>query len=336
MNMVNDWWQPRKEELLTIAGDACPIYVYNEETLNETLFDLLSINALDLLSYPVHLNPHPKILRKAFEMGVGFTCISIDEITRVLNRFPRFSPQRILFVAGHAPDNDLERAFDTGAHVVVDDLNILKRSPGIFQDRDICIRLPLQDLNETISFLTGISKHFPEVSTLIFGNRMDGSANHGKEMMDISGLGDYLETIKDACPQYRLWLELPDVMVSHAGVLLAEATEAGEEEGTRYIRIDMDMKGRVYDGLRNVSHQVINLVKRDDEERVIKTRIIGQGKAPEDTMDFMEAPAYVEKGDILLFTNMGAYEPGREFDKKGRGPAPEYYMHARSMCQVKI
>ena len=50
----------------------------------------------------------------------------------------------------------------------------------------------------------------------------------------------------------------------------------------------------------------------------------------------MEAPASVEKGDTLLFTNMGAYEPGRDFHAKGRGSVPEHYMHARSMCQVKI
>jgi len=68
----------------------------------------------------------------------------------------------------------------------------------------------------------------------------------------------------------------------------------------------------------------------------IMTRIIGQNKGPENTIDFTEAPASVEKGDILLFTNMGTYEPGRDFDAKGRDSVPEHYMSARSMCQVKI
>jgi len=88
--MAIDWWHLRQEKLQTVAGKGCPFYVYNEETLNETLFDLLSIDALDLLFYPVHLNPHPKILTKAFELDVGFKCISIDEITRVLKNFPKF------------------------------------------------------------------------------------------------------------------------------------------------------------------------------------------------------------------------------------------------------
>jgi len=96
------------------------------------------------------------------------------------------------------------------------------------------------------------------------------------------------------------------------------------------------MKGPLYDRLRSDSHQIINLSKRDDEEMVIKTRIIGQDKGAKNTIDFMEAPASVEKSDTLLFSNMGAYGPGRDSDDKGRDSVPERYMSARSMCQVKI
>jgi len=362
--MAKDWWYSRKEELLSVAGKGCPIYVYNEETLNETFFDLLSIDALDLIFYPVHTNPHPKILRKAFELDVGFKCISIDEITRVLKNLPKLAPQQILFVTDHAHKEDFEHAFHYGAHVAVNDLNALKRWPDIFQDREIFICMDmgheqgssglletsvrgfyirpqinfnsLRDLNETISFFTETSGHFPEVSTLIFGNTMDVNVNHEKDVMDIPDLRDHLETIKDACPQYRLWLELPDFMAAYAGVLLAEVTETGEEEGTRYIRINMNMKDPIHDGLRGTSHKIINLAKCDDEKMAIMTRIIGQDKGAENTIDFMEAPASVEKGDILLFTNMGTYRPGGGFNDKGRDSVSEHYIHARSMCQVKI
>ena len=364
MKMADDWWYLRQEELLSVAEKECPIYVYNEETMNETLFDLLSIDALDSLFYPVHLNPHPKILRKVFEMDIGFKCTSIDEITRVLKGFPRLSPQRILFIPDHAHGQDFDRAFDYGAHVAVNDLHALKRWPGIFQDREffICMDIeraqgssgllgtsvkgfyirpqikfyPLQNLNETISFFAGTSRHFPEISTLIFGNSMDISVNHRKYVMGIPGLGDYLETIKDACPRYKFWLELPDPMVSRAGALLTEVTGIGEEEGTRYIRINMDMNGPMHDRLAGLGHQIINLAKRDEGATGVKTRIIGHSEGLENTIDFMEAPASVEKGDTLLFTNMGAYEPGRDFHAKGRGSVPEHYMHARSMCRVKI
>jgi len=98
----------------------------------------------------------------------------------------------------------------------------------------------------------------------------------------------------------------------------------------------MDMKGPIYDGLHGAPHQIINLSKRDYEEMVIKTRIIAQNKGPENTIDFMKVPASVEKGDILLFSNMGAYGPGMDFDEKGLHSVPEHYIHARNMCKVKI
>jgi diaminopimelate decarboxylase/aspartate kinase len=332
--MAKDWWYSRKEELLSVAGKGCPVYVYNEETLNETFFDLLSLDSLDTLFYPVHANPHPKILRKAFEMDVGFKCISIDEITRVLKNFPKLAPQRILFVPDHAHKEDFERAFDYGARVAVNDFNTLKRWPDIFQDRGICICIDMGHEQGGRGLLE-TSRHFPEVSALIVCNSMDVSVNHEKEVMDIPGLGDHLETIKDACPQYRLWLELPDFMVSHAGVLLAEVTETGEEGGTPYIWINVDMKGPTYDRLRGACHQIINLSKFD-EETAIMTGIIGQDKGPENAVDFMEVPVSVEKGDVLLFSNMGSYEPSIDFDAKGRDSVPEHYMSARSMCRVKI
>ena len=55
--------------MLAMTGQGFPLYVFDEETLNEILFDLLSIDVIDCLFYPVHANPHPKILRKAVEQG---------------------------------------------------------------------------------------------------------------------------------------------------------------------------------------------------------------------------------------------------------------------------
>jgi len=193
----------------------------------------------------------------------------------------------------------------------------------------------LYDLNETISLLVEASGHFPEVSSLILGNGIDLSVNREKGIIDIPLIEYHLEAIKDASPQFKLWFELPVNMVSHAGVLLAKVTDTCEEEGISYIRINMDMKASVYDGLHVACHQSVNLSKLN-EERTMTTRIIGQDRTPGNTIDFVKAPAFVEEGDILLFTNMGAYRPGMDFDHKGRGSASEHYLSARRICQVKI
>jgi len=145
MNTDNQWWHTRKEELIALAAKKSPLYVYNEEILNDTFFDLSAIGAVNGLFYPVHANPHPKILRKAFELNVDFMCISSDEIIRVLKDFPKLTPQRILFVPDHAQSEDFECAFHYGVHVVVNGLYPLKVWPDIFKNRKIFICMGMND-----------------------------------------------------------------------------------------------------------------------------------------------------------------------------------------------
>jgi len=95
MECLHDWWRYRKEELLALVKKECPLYVYNEESINDTLFDLLAVDAIDDLFYPVHENPHPRILRKVFELGADFKCISSVELDHLLRLFPILTPKRI-------------------------------------------------------------------------------------------------------------------------------------------------------------------------------------------------------------------------------------------------
>jgi hypothetical protein len=62
LNMPNDWWQSRKDELLAVASQESPVYVYNEETLNEIFFGLLWIRPLIVkvkFVDPLHERPCP-------------------------------------------------------------------------------------------------------------------------------------------------------------------------------------------------------------------------------------------------------------------------------------
>jgi hypothetical protein len=53
-------------------------------------------------------------------------------------------------------------------------------------------------------------------------------------------------------------------------------------------------------------------------------------------MDLSKAPASIEEGDILAFTNMGT--PGAEKCSTGKGwnAVPQHYLNARKMCPVRI
>ena len=112
MSRTQEWWHARKETLLGLAEEKSPLYVYNEEILNDTLFDLLSIEAVSRVYYPVEANPHPKILEKAYELDVCFKCRSWTEIDRLFSLFRNISPRRILFIPGPENLEAWRRAFD--------------------------------------------------------------------------------------------------------------------------------------------------------------------------------------------------------------------------------
>ncbi len=370
MRLIDNWWYRRKEELKSLVGKDCPLFVYNEETLNDTLFDLLALDSIDALFYPVHANSHPRILRKVFELGGGFKCISPNELTRIIELFPEIEPRKILFMPDHASGEDFEYAFHHGAHVIVKNAQTLKTCQEIFQNKEISVWIdsageqggnvesilkslaqlkasisgsyiqagaqfqPLYDQNRMQSFLAKASTHFPEVSTLILGNGMGVSVDHEAGIIDIPVTGGQLEGLKDMYPELKLWLEPGRHIVSHAGVLLVRVIETREYENIHYVRINMEMSPSIKDDLHGIHHKIVDL-SRIDEEIPVLSRINGQEKTPGDTIGYVRGPAPVKKGDILLFTNMGACGPERRFDSEERSLG-EHYLAARRICQVKI
>jgi diaminopimelate decarboxylase/aspartate kinase len=356
--METEWWQSRRDELLVLAGRGSPLYVFNEETLNEIFFDLLSIDVIDSLFYPVHANPHPKILRKGVEQGVGFRCISCDEMDGLLRDFPGLEPERIVFFPVAAPGRDFARAFDRGVQVVADDLSAVRRWPDVFEGRMFFIcgdmdadqreigltgasvqgfycslktdALPACGHDQTLSSLAGALAPFPEASTLLLGNGRE------KALMDIPALGECLEAIARACPGFNLWLEVPDGILARAGVLICRVVEVCEQAGTCCIRVDADVQAPVCNGRCGVSHRIVNLSRPDSDQMVSPTRIIRRPWGPENWMDLPDAPSVIKEGDALVFTNMGA--PGVEtfLEDKSGDSVPQHYLHARSMCPVRI
>ncbi len=91
------WWHERREELIDLCTDSFPLIVYNEETLNDLFFDLLSMDSIDRHLYAVWSNPHPGTLRKAFEMGLDFLIGNIKEQKHVEASCPGIGPERFFF-----------------------------------------------------------------------------------------------------------------------------------------------------------------------------------------------------------------------------------------------
>jgi bifunctional diaminopimelate decarboxylase / aspartate kinase len=383
------WWFERKDELEVLSRERCPLYVYNDETLNDTFFDLLCIDAFGRLFYKVAANPHPRILEKAYQLGAGFECASSVELEHVLRAFTGIESQKLLFATTFAGPEEYDYAFKKGATVLISNLNPLRSWPDVFKDRGIfvCIesenlqqpqsdlqdsQFPLKsgvvssefdtlmkllkdlsitvrglhiqsktpifsppDLNETVSFLAGLSGHFPKVSVFSFGKGIGISTKPGLEIPDFEATRISFETIKDMHPEFGLWLVPGGRIVSHAGVLLTEILETYQIEGNDYVRINAGMELLIRSALSGPHHEIVNFSKLG-EKKTSLTHIIGIGGDPDNTICCIRRLAPVEKGDILLITNTGACGSEQGLASEAIEAEHQHYLRARKMCSVKI
>ena len=229
------WWDLRNEDLMALAEKDAPLYVYNEETLNEIFFDLSTLDVLAGLFYPVSMNFNPQILQKVIDLDVHFRCNSLAEVTRLREHFPKLAPERIFFLSDPGNGKDCEAAVQQGLHVAV------------------------RTDNHTI---------------LVLSNDANGESTVPMSGMDIPEIESYLEASStNACPQFELRLELPLHLASYAGALLMEALESGTAEGRHYIRTRLPMNNALYEEIHGTGHQVINL-SRPHDEKIIMSRII--------------------------------------------------------------
>ena len=135
------WWQNRREDLLAIASETSPVYVYDENTLRESLARVLSIGALDRVFYSVKANGHPDILRLFHDGGIGFECVSPDEIRFLIDLFPDIDRRRILFTPNFAPREEYAEGYDLGAYVTLDNIYPLEAWPDVFRGRELLVRM---------------------------------------------------------------------------------------------------------------------------------------------------------------------------------------------------
>ncbi len=73
--------------------------------------------------------------------GIGFECVSIQELQRISELFPHIDKKRILFTPNFAPRTEYEAAMNLGCYVTVDNLYPLANWPELFKNREIIVRI---------------------------------------------------------------------------------------------------------------------------------------------------------------------------------------------------
>ena len=135
------WWRTRREALLSCLGARNCAYVYDLATVREQAAALRSLRSVSRWLYALKANPHPEILRTLHAAGCGFECVSRPEAERVQEAVPQVDADSLLFTPNFAPRSEYAWALERGLRVTVDNLAILREWGGLFEGRDIFLRL---------------------------------------------------------------------------------------------------------------------------------------------------------------------------------------------------
>jgi len=108
------WWstEGRAQQLIDLARESSPLYVYDGPSVAQALSQLRSLSSIDSFFYAIKANPHPDgtlphfegftlyylfiylflystaVLRAVYDAGFGFECVSPGEVKHVLALFP--------------------------------------------------------------------------------------------------------------------------------------------------------------------------------------------------------------------------------------------------------
>jgi diaminopimelate decarboxylase/aspartate kinase len=135
------WWEIERDRLLTTAVTHSPCYVYHAPTQAARAQQLRRLEAIDKLFYAIKANPHPSILQTLEKEGIGFECVSIQELDRVLELFPEIDKKRILFTPNFAPKAEYEYALKIGCYVTIDSLYPLENWANLFKNKEVIVRI---------------------------------------------------------------------------------------------------------------------------------------------------------------------------------------------------
>ena len=138
---AREWWRDRRSDLLSLAAEESPVYVYDAETLDDAVASLLALRALDRVFYSIKANHDPDVLARFQAAGLGFECVSAPELEHVRRLFPALPGERLLFTPNFAPPGEYRRAYEMGAWVTIDSLHPLRAWPDLFAGRDLFVRL---------------------------------------------------------------------------------------------------------------------------------------------------------------------------------------------------
>jgi len=135
------WWRRHREQLLDMAQQQSPCYVYHLDTITTQINELKSLTAVDRFFYAMKANPHPAVLSAINQQGIGLETVSPGEIQRCLEVTPQPDTDTLLFTPNFAPIEEYRQALKQGITITIDNPALLYDHPDVFKNQRVILRL---------------------------------------------------------------------------------------------------------------------------------------------------------------------------------------------------
>lgn len=133
-----EWWRARRQELLDLAAERTPRYVYERATISARARELRAIAAVDRWFYAIKANAHPGLLRLIVEQGFGLECVSIGELEQAR---AVAADAALLYTSNFAPAAELATVAASDAFLTLDNGELLEQHAELFRGRELLLRI---------------------------------------------------------------------------------------------------------------------------------------------------------------------------------------------------
>ncbi len=364
------WWVARKFDLLAIASDVAPAIVYDDETFNETFFDLLCVQGVHTLLYSVKSNAHVRVLEKILKLGGLFKCSSQAEIDYLGGLYPPVPLDNMLVDARWLPDEYVRNSGQKVKAILapITQYPVLTRcnintflsfdlsEEWISSNKSERGKLGLQRAAEILGIdavrvkgvhiasskeVSGKSEHvleltwtikklFPEVHDVVLSRGLAIVRDQATGYLDFKSIRKRYDTLSREFPGLRFWLDPEDLAIEHAGGLLMKVQNAKESTEGMVVEVGLPVEFFLPFRKRQVLSNIYNL----STDKLLRgdLDLCNRYMGPQDRA-VLRVKGRVTKGDLIFIGGFGAL--GMRLDRGSLG-LHVHYLRARKMCAVKL
>jgi bifunctional diaminopimelate decarboxylase / aspartate kinase len=155
--------------------------------------------------------------------------------------------------------------------------------------------------------LAALADGIGTVASIDVGGGLGVAYEPDAERLDLGGYAAGLAEIRQAYPQYELWIEPGRYLVAEAGVLLLAVTQVVDKSGVRRVGVDAGMNALLRPALYGAWHEIVNLSRLDDAEGSA-AEVVGPICETGDVLGRRRRlPDGTAPGDCMLVADAGAY-----------------------------